>query len=138
MSEVTNLTCVKCNSVLDRATFEGLEVDLCPRCGGLWLDRGEVTRAARLPETEISRLRKLMTESDEPPPLPTESAANCPACDGQLSEVLLGTVHVEYCSSCHGIFLDRGELEEALQAVRERESGTTARQVMEAAVSVAR
>src|SRR5689334_4834511 len=111
MSEATNLTCVKCTSVLDRATFEGLEVDLCPRCGGLWLDRGEITRAARLPDGELSRLRELLEQSDGPPPLPTDDKVPCPACDGTLTEVLLGNVHVDYCSSCHGIFLDRGELE---------------------------
>ncbi|MBC8131528.1 MAG: zf-TFIIB domain-containing protein [Deltaproteobacteria bacterium] len=137
MSESTHLTCVKCTSVLDRATFEGLEVDLCPRCGGLWLDRGEITRAARLPAEEITRLRGLLTQAGGPPPLPTTHLVPCPACDGKLSEVTLGSVHVDYCGACHGIFLDRGELEEALVAVRTRDEGATARQVFEAAVSAA-
>jgi hypothetical protein len=66
MSEATNLCCVKCNSVLDRATFQGLEVDLCPKCGGLWLDRGEITRAAKLPEQELGRLRGLLTGAKGP------------------------------------------------------------------------
>ena len=137
MSEPTHLTCVKCTSVLDRADFEGLEVDLCPRCGGLWLDRGEITRAARLPDGEIARLRGLLSQTAGPPPLPTSHLVPCPACDGKLSEVLLGSVHVDYCSSCHGIFLDRGELEEALAAVRARDDSATARQVFEAAISAA-
>jgi len=128
---------VKCNSILDRATFEGLEVDLCPRCGGLWLDRGEITRAARLPEQELSRLRALLTDVGGPPPLPSDTTAPCPACDGKLAEVMLGGVRVDFCESCHGLFLDRGELEEALRAVRERDRNTTARQIVEAAVSAA-
>ena len=33
-------------------------------------------------------------------------------------EVVLGPVHVDYCGKCHGIFLDRGELDEAVVAVR--------------------
>jgi Zn-finger nucleic acid-binding protein len=138
MSEATNLTCVKCTSVLDRANFEGLEVDLCPRCGGLWLDRGEITRAARLPDTELSRLRSLLVEGGGPPALPTDDKVPCPACDGTLAEVQLGKVHVDYCSSCHGIFLDRGELEEALTAVRARETRTTAAQLVAVAASVAK
>lgn len=137
MSDAANLTCVKCTSVLDRASFEGLEVDLCPRCGGLWMDRGEITRAARLPESEIARLRTLLVESSGPPPLASSHLVPCPACTGSLSEVLLGNVHVDYCSSCHGIFLDRGELEQALAAVRTRDAGATARQVFEVAVSAA-
>jgi Zn-finger nucleic acid-binding protein len=138
MSEATNLTCVKCNSVLDRATFEGLEVDLCPSCGGLWLDRGEITRAARLPDAEISRLQALLTATGGPPPLPSESVTPCPACDGSLSEVVLGAVHVESCGACHGIFLDRGELDDALTAVRARDAAATSHQVFSAAVSAAK
>jgi len=137
MSEAPNLTCVKCNSILDRATFEGLEVDLCPRCGGLWLDRGEITRAARLPEAELVRLRALLTDSGGPPPLAAESTVPCPACAGELSEATLGKVHVDYCETCHGIFLDRGELEEALIAVQARDKRTTAQQLVVAAASVA-
>jgi Zn-finger nucleic acid-binding protein len=138
MSEATHLTCVKCTSVLDRATFEGLEVDLCPHCGGLWLDRGEITRAARLPEGELDRLRgHLSATTIESPPEPSHPVP-CPACEGKLSEVILGNVHVDYCGTCHGIFLDRGELEEALTAVRARDATATASQVFAAAVSAAR
>ena len=135
---VTNLACVKCTSVLDRATFEGLEVDLCPSCGGLWLDRGEVTRAARLPAAEIERLKVLLTRADGPTPPPAPRLLPCPACEGSLTEVVLGSVHVDYCPACHGIFLDRGELEEALAAVRARDAGATSRQIFEAAVSLGR
>jgi Zn-finger nucleic acid-binding protein len=137
MSEATHLTCVKCTSVLDRATFEGLEVDLCPRCGGLWLDRGEITRAARLPADELDRLRTHLSATTVDAPLEASHPVPCPACEGKLSEVVLGNVHVDYCSTCHGIFLDRGELDEALTAVRARDATTTAHQIFAAAVSAA-
>src|SRR5437764_613163 len=48
MTDSPNLCCVTCSSILDKAAFQGLEVDLCPKCGGLWLERGEITRAAKL------------------------------------------------------------------------------------------
>ena len=135
MADSANLCCVKCNSILDKALFQGLEVDLCPKCGGLWLDRGEITRAAKLPEAELARLRGLLTGASGPPPVPTPNKAPCPACTGSLSEVVLGTVHVDYCGTCHGIFLDKGELEAAIEAVRARDRNTTGRQVVAAAVS---
>jgi Zn-finger nucleic acid-binding protein len=137
MAESANICCVKCNSILDRATFQGLEVDLCPRCGGLWLDRGEIARAAKLPEAELTRLRRLLRGASGPPPVPTESKAPCPACDGKLAEVLLGQVHIDYCGTCHGIFLDRGELEQAIEAVRATDQETTLDQLLAAAISAA-
>ena len=137
MSEA-NITCVKCTSVLDRATFEGLEVDLCPQCGGLWLDRGELTRAARLPEAELKRLRTTLAESGTPDAPATDDKIPCPACPGELTEVVLGAVHVDYCGSCHGIFLDRGELEEALAAVRSKDASANGASILAAALSVAK
>ena len=88
----------------------GTGSDLRPKCGGLWLERGEITRAAKLPENELARLRAMLAGSSGPPPIPTENKAPCPACPGTLAEVLLGAMHVDYCAACHGLFLDRGEL----------------------------
>ena len=125
MSEATNLCCVKCNSILDRATFQGLEVDLCPKCGGLWLDRGEITRAAKLPETGAGSPARPADAEPGTAPGPDGEHAPCPACAGSLSEVMLGTVHVDYCNTCHGIFLDRGELQAAVEAVRAKARDTS-------------
>jgi Zn-finger nucleic acid-binding protein len=130
MSDATNICCVKCNSILDKATFQGLEVDLCPKCGGLWLDRGEIARAAKLPDKELAHLRNLLTGQSGPPPIPTDSIAPCPVCPGNLAEVLLGSVHVDYCGKCQGIFLDRGELEAAVDAVRARDRNTKPEEIM--------
>lgn len=137
MPDNMNICCVKCNSVLDKAEFQGLEVDLCPKCGGLWLDRGEIVRASKLPDAELDRLRGLLTGAKGPPPVPTTTKVPCPACEGHLSEVVLGAVHVDYCGTCHGIFLDRGELEAAVTAIRAKNQSATPQEVMAAAVSAA-
>ena len=50
---------------------------------------------------------------------------------------MLGKVHVDYCGTCHGIFLDRGELEDAITAVRARERNTSPSEVIAAAISAA-
>ncbi|MDA8369370.1 MAG: zf-TFIIB domain-containing protein [Nocardiopsaceae bacterium] len=41
---------------------------------------------------------------------------NCPKCPGKLSRQVLVGVTVDQCTMCKGIFLDRGELEELLEA----------------------
>jgi len=120
-----NLTCVKCTSVLDKARVGDVEVDLCPSCGGLWLDQGEIERIGRGKPEEMSKLAKALTGSTQPDPA-SDTTTNCPACPGGLKEVVLGPVHVDYCTKCHGVFLDRGELDQAVAAV----SGTTLRQVL--------
>jgi Zn-finger nucleic acid-binding protein len=120
-----NLTCVKCTSVLDKARVGDVEVDLCPSCGGLWLDHGEIERIGRGKAEEMDRLSKALTGSEKPDPA-SDTTNNCPACPGALKEVVLGPVHVDYCSKCHGVFLDKGELDQAVAAVK----GSTLRQVI--------
>jgi len=43
----------------------------------------------------------------------------CPKCGMRLEEIEVGNVHVDKCSGCQGIWLDKGELE----LIREQEAG---------------
>ena len=127
-----NRVCVKCSSVLDKSMVGPIEVDLCPSCGGLWLDSGELEKIGKGSPDDVSKLRNALTGSDKPedltrlrsalagssaPDAASETTTSCPACPGQLKEVDLGPVHIEYCGKCHGIFLDKGELDQAIAAV---------------------
>ena len=113
-----NIVCVKCTSVLDKSEIAEVEVDLCPRCGGLWLDRDEIDRLAGMADTELAGLRGALHMRKGPPPIPAEAVHQCPACPGTLAEVVLGPVKVELCGECEGVFLDRGELDQAVETVR--------------------
>jgi Zn-finger nucleic acid-binding protein len=126
-----NLACVKCTSVLDKARVGDVEVDLCPSCGGLWLDHGEIERLGRGKSEDLTGLRTALVGAQAPEPA-SETTTPCPACPGSLNVVVLGPIHIEYCGKCHGIFLDRGELDQAVKAV----AGTTVRQVVALAGSV--
>jgi Zn-finger nucleic acid-binding protein len=112
------LTCLKCTSVLDKARVEDVEVDVCPACGGLWLDHGEVERLSRKMHGELERLRRLLKTKSTPPAVPSEVQTACPACTGPVKEVMLGDIHVDFCTRCKGLFLDRGELDGAVAAVK--------------------
>jgi Zn-finger nucleic acid-binding protein len=122
-----NLTCVKCTSVLDRTTIDEIEVDLCPACGGLWLDHGEIERLGRGTPAALDGLRKALTGGAAADL--SDTATSCPACPGALKELKLGPIHVDYCGQCKGLFLDKGELDQALSAVK----GSSLEQVLQLA-----
>jgi Zn-finger nucleic acid-binding protein len=124
-----NLTCVKCTSVLDRSKIGDVEVDLCPACGGLWLDHGEIERLGKLPSGPVDTLKKALT-GGAPAGL-SDTATSCPACPGALKEVKLGPVHIDYCGKCKGVFLDKGELDMALSLV----DGSTVEEMLAVAAS---
>jgi Zn-finger nucleic acid-binding protein len=126
-----NRVCVRCTSVLDRSTVGDVEVDLCPSCGGLWLDNGELERIGRGSQEDLFVLNQALTGSAAPEAA-SDTQQSCPACEGgQLKEVKLGPVTIDYCVKCLGIFLDKGELEQALAATAAQ--GWTLKQVISAA-----
>jgi hypothetical protein len=40
--------CPKCPGKLESYTFEGIPLDRCHECGGIWLDKGELEAIVRL------------------------------------------------------------------------------------------
>ncbi len=43
----SSLECPRCDGGLKVNTFEGIEVDVCDKCGGLWLDAGELEQLTK-------------------------------------------------------------------------------------------
>ena len=128
-----NLTCVKCTSVLDKARVGDVEVDLCPSCGGLWLDHGEIERLGRGKPEDLTRLRTALAGTAAPDAA-SDTTHLVPGLPGraQGSRPRAGAHRVLQQVPRH---LPRpGELDEAVKAV----AGTTVRQVLTLAGAVAK
>ena len=57
------MQCPVCDVTLSISSREGVEIDFCPQCRGVWLDRGELDKV-------IERAGAVMSAA--PPPPPTE------------------------------------------------------------------
>ena len=44
MSGTTPFDCPRCGVVLTMSERQGIEIDYCPQCRGVWLDRGELDK----------------------------------------------------------------------------------------------
>jgi Zn-finger nucleic acid-binding protein len=56
------MTCPRCNGgTLQESVREGITIDACPTCRGLWLDRGELERL-------VARAADEWEEAMRPPP----------------------------------------------------------------------
>jgi uncharacterized protein len=47
-----NMNCPICNIVLQLSEKQGVEIDYCPKCRGIWLDRGELEKIIERMEQE--------------------------------------------------------------------------------------
>jgi hypothetical protein len=91
-----HLCCLKCTSVLDKSRIDDVEVDHCPACGGLWLDHGEIERLSRKMASDLDRLRRMLTSNSGPPGVPSEVQGSCPACQGEVMEVTLANIRIDF------------------------------------------
>ncbi len=104
-----------------------VEIDKCPKCRGIWLDPGELETIQQTQEIDYSNLldrgeNKEAIEYNRERQL-SDTVISCPACTAAMD--ILEHNHnsrivIDYCSSCHGIWLDEGELQ-ALEIYYERE-----------------
>lgn len=53
------MICPRCQDAnLDERTRDGVVVDACPRCRGIWLDRGELEKLIARAASELDEYRK--------------------------------------------------------------------------------
>lgn len=101
------MVCPKCRqpSLNDLNTGEGVSVDFCSRCKGVWFEKGELARMVELSK-DVPDLDASLKASR-----PTN--LSCPKCKEMLKEFRyskLKSLLVDYCTKCEGLWLDAGEL----------------------------
>jgi len=103
--------CPRDQGPLREQTAKGQEgdfrLDICPTCHGAWFDQGEVTKASG--DQDIERLIVMGAK--------TPTGLTCPNCAAKMSSRGVGTVRVDACTKCRGVWFDAGELKEAARTL---------------------
>ena len=105
------MQCPKCRSEFETLRHEGIEVDRCPGCGGIWFDALEKERLASSAggaeldagDPRVGRRYNDMTN------------IQCPRCEVKMFRMTDHTqFHIEYesCPTCYGTFFDAGEFKD--------------------------
>lgn len=108
-SQPQAMTCPRCEGVELRSamTKQGVEVDYCRSCGGIWLDKGEIFHFAKHPKALAEALRQASQGAPR-------GELTCPRTGEPMVELKLfdGQLSLDACPRTGGLWLDRGELEE--------------------------
>lgn len=117
------------NIEMQNRIYEGtVEIDECPSCQGIWLDKGELEK---IEQTRDNDYKKFLEEGMEARPFSdprqsrgaTISAAlpmedrnlTCPSCSMPMHQKEHGyfsKIMIDCCLNCEGIWLDQGELQD--------------------------
>ncbi len=104
------MKCVKCDGILERIESEGIELDKCPKCSGIWFDFNELKEVLELKDISDFADEVKEQESSEL----DDKKGHCPRCggNGNLTPVYNTEhdIHIDTCSVCYGKWLDGGEL----------------------------
>ena len=90
-------------------TKQGVEVDYCDSCGGIWLDKGEIFHFTKR-RKELANSLKSGVQQARP------TSRQCPKTGEALQELPLfdGTLVIDYCPASGGMWFDKGELKKVL------------------------
>jgi Zn-finger nucleic acid-binding protein len=102
------LDCPVCREPLVVAERDGIELDVCPWCHGLWFDAGELALLAE----RLGRTLAVAEDGSMEAAATPEKPRPCPRCDKAMGKVSLGAEPKVVLDRCpgHGLWFDHGEL----------------------------
>ena len=121
------MRCPRDKTSLETHRYEGdVNADVCPTCGGMWLAEGELELIEETRERdyadELARMPDLGYNAYEVALHKGDAMLACPSCEGEMERreyARCSQILIDVCPSCHGVWLDRGEIE-ALEVFFER------------------
>jgi len=127
-AKLTWRKCPVCtNEKLVEKSYEGVPLDFCLKCGGVWLDSDELHQVIEKKEEKFSQGVKEEVNPEEfkqaeRPSLVKE--LNCPICGSLMNRLVyvsFSGIIIDRCSQGHGVWLDKGELDKVQVYAEESE-----------------
>jgi Zn-finger nucleic acid-binding protein len=102
------MKCQRCDVEFKTREIQGVNVECCPACGGVFLHEGELKKITH--ET-VGDVEYASIENLDPEKL---FGLNCPLCKDEemvkINFISYSNISIGYCQKCKGIWLDKGEL----------------------------
>jgi Zn-finger nucleic acid-binding protein len=124
--------CPRDGEVLARFTYESnVVVDKCPRCSGIFLDKGELEAIQEIKERSYEEELKVIPDDVAAAYAiarqKQQGTANCPKCAREMfakEYAYCSRILIDVCPTCAGVWLESGELK-ALEVFFERTTQPT-------------
>ncbi len=123
LKKQTTYKCPACRANLNEYAIYGINIEGCPQCKGIWTDKDELRKLKdRSEKHSWGTLRWMDNETEAiEDVIGMNSKRYCPKCDNRkLLSVSFGDslVIIDWCPSCHGIWLDKEEFTEIKDYLR--------------------
>lgn len=108
------MNCPVCDNPLIILELNNVEVDHCTHCHGLWLDGGELEILLENSSHKNELLASFIVDNKN-----IEKKLKCPICSKKMEKVICGkdkNIIIDKCRLQHGLWFDKGELEQLLES----------------------
>jgi len=116
------MICPVCNKDAVIVEYQGIELDYCPQCGGVWFDAGELELLLEAAGME-SYTHYLDTVAESPEAKTEEKKRHCPVCRRKMKKAYIDDdkkVITDICDNGHGIWFDGGEVKSLVKTLAEK------------------
>ena len=106
------MQCPTCKKGLVKENLKKTEIDRCPSCSGIWLEKGELNK---LVDKKKQMVEFNTVENDSTIHGDKYPARDCPVCGKTMKKVDLlkdSPIIFDYCPVCEGFWLDKNELDQ--------------------------
>lgn len=123
------MQCVACKNPMVVLELDQVEIDYCLSCSGIWLDADEL-EVLLDDSAEAARLLQATAALAKGEP----GRRRCPICRRRMNTAIIpapAPVEIDYCPRRHGLWFDRGELEEVVTFIEGGDKGKVLRLLRE-------
>lgn len=124
------MKCPRDGAALAQSTYEAkIEIDTCGKCGGVWLDAGELEKIQETIERDYRASDRTddVAEAIEAAKQSQRDEIACPKCSGAMTARRYGmgsAIVIDVCDAGCGTWLDKGELQALEKFFEESQSDT--------------
>lgn len=108
--------CPRCSCELYCGEKDGIEVEACGRCGGVWLHNDHAKRALATGSRAHEELAKKVEKVTRAVPWKDTPFIRCSQCNAPMHRNSIGQIVVDLCE--HGTWFDRTELVAVMRFMR--------------------
>ena len=109
------MDCPVCKeSAMITLELNGVEIDYCTQCEGIWLDAGELEQLLGEAKKSKELINSFKIDSNN-----DEEARKCPICDKKMQKIIIGSsgpkLLIDKCGKGDGLWFDKGELHDIVE-----------------------
>lgn len=115
LPQAGEMLCPNCDVTLHPANYEGVALESCPNCTGVWLDAGELSALSECTPEELQRVQDAASAKREGISVlwNANPTLMCPRCCVSLAAPALvygADVPLDSCTHCNGVWVGAGNM----------------------------